>query len=125
MRRFGLIAQFLALALLGGCASQPHTTAPAPAAKAAVAKEAPAATLAAAKEGEEKEFVPPPGYKERLEGGKRYYCTKVVVLGSRFPKDDCRTQSELEEIEFAKGAMRGTLSQRQSICSSAGGCITP
>jgi len=121
MRMPGLIA----VALLSGCASQPHTAAPAPAAKAAVAKDAPAATLAAVKEGEKKEFVAPPGYKERLEDGKRYYCTKVVVLGSRFPKEDCRTQAELEEIEVAKGALRGTLSQRQGICSSAGGCVTP
>jgi hypothetical protein len=115
MRMLGLIA----VALLGGCASQPHTAAPAPAAKAA------AATLVAMKEGEQKEFVPPPGYKERLEGGKRHYCTKVVVLGSRFPKEDCRTQAELEQIEFAKGAMHGALSQRQGICSSAAGCGAP
>jgi len=121
MRMLGLIA----VALLSGCASQPHTAAAAPAAKAAVAKEAPAATLVALQEGEEKEFAPPPGYKERLEDGKRYYCAKVIVLGSRFPKEDCRTQAELEEMEFNKGAMRGSMGQRSGTCTSSAGCANP
>jgi len=123
MRMLGLIA----LALLSGCVSQPPVSESspesslAPAAKVAVADATPVAMSA----GEEKEFVPPPGYKERLEGGKRYYCAKITVLGSRFPKDDCRTQAELEEIEFQKGSMRGSMGQRSGTCTSAAGCANP
>jgi hypothetical protein len=44
------------------------------------------------------------------------------VLGSRFPKDDCRTASQLRDMEVQKEAMRGEIGQKNSVCSSAAGC---
>ena len=120
----------VALAVLSGCASQSQTAATsAPAAKTAVAeasevKDA-APTSAQLAAAEKKEFVPPPGYRERLEDGITYYCAKIVVLGSRFAKDDCHTQSELEEMEVQKASMRGNMTQRNGVCGSTGGCGAP
>ena len=118
------IAVFAALA---GCAAQPD--APAPAASDAAASVAPAgeqaAALSAAKPAAKpKAFTPPHGYKERLHAGQTVYCTKIVVLGSRFPKEDCRTQAELEYLETQKGSIRGDLERQRSVCGSSVGCGT-
>jgi len=116
----------ISLAAMAGCASQPQVAAPAkpvPAVVAANKAHAKPVAMAAAKD--EDEFTPPPGYQKKIDNGRIYYCTKVVVLGSRFAKDDCRTQAQLEEMESAKGAMRGEIAQRQSMCASAAGCGAP
>jgi hypothetical protein len=129
------ILSLATLILFAGCAAQPEIpSAPAPEAAGLAAPDtaalaAPAvdqsspATLSAAKPAEKpKAFKPPAGYKPRLQAGQVVYCTKIVVLGSRFPKDDCRTQSELEELTKRNRTMRGDLEQQRGICGSATGC---
>ena len=79
------------------------------------------ATAKAAVE-EEKPFKPPSGYRAKRVNGMDVYCTKVVVLGSRFPKEDCRTEAQLRDLEAQKGSMRGEMDQKKMICSGAGAC---
>jgi len=79
-----------------------------------------ATTKAAAEE--EKPFKPPSGYRAKRVNGMEVYCTKVVVLGSRFPKEDCRTEAQLRDLEAQKGSMRGEMDQKKMICSGAGAC---
>ena len=121
-----------ALATLAACSSQsPKDEAAsavvlaqsaAPAAQAAPAA-APTATTAAIAEDAD-EFKPPVGYKRKVEDGRILYCAKVVVLGSRFPKDECRTQAELEELEVQRASMRGEMGQKGAVCSGAAGCAS-
>lgn len=68
-------------------------------------------------------FDPPPGYKPRTRDGQTLYCRKVVVLGSRFPKEICMTQAQLEEHERSNQAMRDDMSQHVPLCTSAAGCV--
>ena len=103
---------FAALAALSGCASQPATE------RAPVALAAPAESVAAT----DAEFTPPSGYKRQFANGNTIYCAKIVVLGSRFPKEDCRSQSELEQMEVMKKEMRNRLDRAQSACASAVAC---
>lgn len=115
-------------AFAAGCASSPTTEAPAaaePVKAASLAPQAaPAATTAEATTAKG-EFKPPPGYKKQVANGNTIYCTKVVVLGSRFPKEDCRSQSELEYMEKQGELMRNDMKQRSSTCTSAAGCVSP
>lgn len=121
----------IALAALSGCASQPETASmsetPAPAA-APVAAPAPAAAAsaeAAAEASDSDEYKPPVGYKRKVENGQVIYCTKVTVLGSRFPKDDCRTQQQLRDMELQNAINRTNVEQSRRVCSSAAGCGNP
>ena len=114
------------LAVLSGCSSQPQTAttaAPLPAVRTAAAEKAamaPAEKVAAASE-----YTPPIGYKKRVEDGRTYYCSKITVLGSRFPKEDCRTQTELEDMELRKSTTRQEIQQRINVCGSVTGCGSP
>ena len=111
-----------ALAILAGCASQPAAESPPKetAALASAAENAPVAKTAAA----DREYKPPSGYKKRVTNGQTLYCTKMVVLGSRFPQEDCRSQSELEDMEMLKQGMRSEMNRRQAICGSATACAS-
>ncbi len=113
----------IALAVLAGCSSQPQTESSEIAASG-VASDATSASALAAAAATEDEFQPPSGYKRRVENGQIIYCTKIVVLGSRFSKDDCRTQEQLEYMEQQKGLMRAEFERQKSICSSAPGCAS-
>lgn len=118
----------LGVALLAACSAQsPREEAGSTPTLTAsnIAPESPAATAAAAPAEEADEFKPPPGYKRKVENGNIFYCAKVTVLGSRFPKDDCRTQAQLEDLEMQKANARGELEQRRAICSQAAGCASP
>ena len=79
------------------------------------------ATAKAAVE-EDKPFKPPTGYRAKRVNGNQVYCTKIVVLGSRFPKEDCRTEAQLRDLEAQKASMRGEMDQKKMICSGAGAC---
>jgi hypothetical protein len=70
----------------------------------------------------DKPFKPPTGYRAKRVNGNQVYCTKVVVLGSRFPKEDCRTEAQLRDLEAQKESMRGEMDQRNKVCSGAGAC---
>lgn len=108
-----------ALVVLAGCGSQPTAESPSREAMvlASAAEDAPAAKTAAADE-----YKPPSGYKKRVANGQTIYCAKITVLGSRFPQEDCRSQSELEDMEMLKQGMRSEMNRRQSICGSATAC---
>ena len=115
----------ISLAALAGCAAQPQTAAltpPPPAGVAEAAQPAPVVETALNKDDLDT-YTPPPGYRQRIDGSRIVYCTKVVVLGSRFPKDDCRTRAELEEIEVMKGSMRGNMEMRRSQCVTGSSCV--
>lgn len=108
------------LIAVSGCASAPDGSST-PSAAALVTPIAPATANTAETTGEEI-FVPPAGYSLRKGSGPIVYCTKITVLGSRFPKDDCRSRAELEELDFNSKRMRGEMDMRRSQCTSAGGC---
>jgi hypothetical protein len=115
----------IVLAVLSGCSSQPQTASTlAPATTPALANAA-STESTAAKVTTPSEFNPPAGYRKREENGRVFYCAKLKVLGTRFAKEDCRTQRELEDLEQQKASMRGEMDQRKSVCTSAAGCANP
>jgi hypothetical protein len=67
-------------------------------------------------------FKPPAGYRLKRVKGNEVYCTKVVVLGSRFAKEDCRTEAQLRDLEQQKASMRGEMEQRNRVCSGGSAC---
>lgn len=85
---------------------------------------APAAeTTAAAVQEDDKPFKPPVGYRPKRVNGDQVYCMKIVVLGSRFPKEDCRTESQLRDLELQRESMRNEMNQKMHECTSGnGGC---
>src|SRR5262245_41594810 len=104
--RIPLLATVLMVAAAIACADEPPApdakteaaAAPAPATPAdkAAAKETTTASIAT--EDEPKPFKPPPGYRPKRINGEQVYCAKLVVLGSRFPKEDCRTEEDLRQL---------------------------
>jgi hypothetical protein len=78
--------------------------------------------MAKAVAGDDKPFKPPTGYRAKRVNGNQVYCTKVVVLGSRFPKEDCRTEAQLRDLELQKESMRNEMNQRNHVCSGQGAC---
>ncbi len=78
--------------------------------------------VAQPEEKQERVFKPPTGYRAKRVNGDQVYCTKVVVLGSRFPKEDCRTEAQLRDMEAQKAAMRSEMEQRNKVCAGGGAC---
>lgn len=68
---------------------------------------------------EEKKFKPPAGYKPKRVNGEQVWCQKTVILGSKFPKEDCRTEAQLREIIRSRASMREELGRGRS-CSGEG-----
>ena len=93
--------------------------APAPAASQPAASDT--ATAAVAPKDEEKPFTPPPGYKPKRINGEQVWCAKLVVLGSRFPKEDCRNESDLRELALRKQEMRRDVDSSRAVCATANG----
>lgn len=54
--------------------------------------------------------------------GPNVYCNKIKVLGSRFPKDDCRTEAELRDLEQQRASARGEMDSRGRVCAGGGAC---
>jgi hypothetical protein len=118
-----------ALAMVAAIALADEPSAPNAKTEAAAeaAAEQPAAqatsTEATAKAAEDnKPFKPPTGYRAKRVNGEQVYCTKVVVLGSRFAKEDCRTEAQLRDLEAQKASMRGEMDQRNRVCAGGGAC---
>jgi hypothetical protein len=57
----------------------------------------------------EKPFKPPAGYKAKRVNGEQVWCQKTVILGSKFPKEDCRNEAQLREIARSRASMREEL----------------
>jgi hypothetical protein len=81
---------------------------------ATATEEAPAAEAEAE---EDKPFKIPAGYRARTVGGKTMYCTKNVVLGTRFGKESCRTEAQLRELEAQQAPVPANPSC-SGVCSS-------
>ena len=77
-------------------------------------------TTAKADTKEEKRFKPPAGYKPKRVNGEQVYCQKTVILGSKFPKEDCRTEAQLRDMVRSRAAMREDLGRGRAC--SGGGC---
>ena len=78
-------------------------------------------TTAKADVTDEKPFKPPAGYKPKRIDGRQVWCQKTVILGSKFPKEDCRTEAQLREIARSRASMREELGRGRS-CSGEG-CV--
>jgi hypothetical protein len=95
-------------------------TAPTTGSEKAAVNDTTTASLAAEKV---KPFKPPPGYRPKRINGEQVYCAKLVVLGSRFPKEDCRTEADLRELALRNDEMRRDVDRTRSMCASNnGGC---
>lgn len=97
-------------------------TKPAEPATAVSSDTAPEAT---AKLDTTKALRPPAGYRPKRVNGEQVWCAKLVVLGSKFPKEDCRNEAELRELIRTRESMRTDMEQRTRVCASAAGCVTP
>lgn len=98
----------------------PDNSAAQPATEAAPAAE-PETTAKADMSDDEKPFKPPAGYKPKRIDGRQVWCQKTVILGSKFPKEDCRTEAQLREIARSRASMREELGKGRSC--SGGGCV--
>ena len=93
---------------------------PAKPADEAAANETKTASLAA---DDKKPLRPPAGYRPKRVNGEQVWCAKQVVLGSRFPKEDCRNEAQLRELIRTRESMRTDMEQRLRTCASNnGGC---
>lgn len=122
------IALTTALMMVAAIAFADEPSAPEPKAEAAAeaATDKPAAqptateTTANAETKAEKPFKPPAGYKARRSNGEQMYCSKTVILGSKFPIEDCRTEAQLRDMERSKRTMREDVNKARTC--SGGGC---
>jgi hypothetical protein len=102
-------------------ASEAKPAAPAtPATETATSETATASTAAAA--DDKKPLRPPQGYRPKRVNGQQVWCAKQVVLGSKFPKEDCRNEAELRELIRTRESMRTDMEQRLRTCTSQAGC---
>lgn len=106
-------------------ATQPAATATEtkPAEQATTTTDTATAQTAAAAESKNIPLRPPAGYRPKRINGQQVWCAKQVVLGSRFPKEDCRNEAELRELIRIRESMRTDMEQRLRTCTSDnGGC---
>lgn len=94
MRHYQLA--LVALAVLSGCAAQPHPAAPI--APSAAAPPPASASASAATGTAATEFKPPGGWLTRVKDGKTLYCRTDSTVTSRIPKYYCLTQADLKEL---------------------------
>ena len=131
--RAALLTTVLLMATAMACADEPaapatatqtkptEETKPAEQATAVTSDAQPAAT---AKLDMVKAFRPPAGYRPKRVNGEQVWCAKLVVLGSKFPTEDCRNEAELRELIRTRESMRTDIEQRTRVCASAGGCAS-
>ena len=104
-----------ALIVMGGCVANPGS----PPASDAAAAPAPAAQPAA---DSKHAFNPPPEFKPTRISGELFYCRKMVVLGSRFPKQLCLNEDQLKEYMAGNEAMKRNKDEVSRLCTSHDGC---
>jgi hypothetical protein len=113
------ILKLVVLTALAGCASQEPVRESVQVAPKA-AQPANAATPVALADATTEKFKVPSGYKSRTKDGATVYCKKETILGSRFPKEFCFSQAQLEELEAISAEQRRQL-QKGQICGAASG----
>jgi hypothetical protein len=117
---------FCALIVMGGCAANPASPPVSDAAAASPAPASPAAAQPAAAQPAEKvskvPFDLPPGFKPTRISGELFYCRKMVVLGSRFPKQLCLNEDQLKDHMARTEAMKRNKDEVSRLCTSHDGC---
>lgn len=115
-----------ALCILAGCGSAPPESAPLAPSTASAATPQNAASGNAPQVGaagsQKGEFKPPAGYKAKIVGWDILYCRKMVILGSRFPKEICMTEAQLRDHVARNDEMRRDVDKATRTCSTAGAC---
>lgn len=115
------------LIVMGGCAANPG---PSPGSDAAAASpqagaSAPSAAPSPAAQPAQASKLPfdlPPGFKPTRISGELFYCRKMVVLGSRFPKQLCLNEDQLKEHMAGNEAMKRNKDEVSRLCTSKDGC---
>jgi len=131
--RTALLTTALMMVAAMAWAEEPSAPATQPAATATETKPAEPATTttdsataqtAAVADDKNVPLRPPAGYRPKRVNGQQVWCAKLVVLGSRFPKEDCRNEAELRELIRIRESMRTDMEQRLRTCASSanGGC---
>jgi hypothetical protein len=111
-----------ALCILSGCGTAPPRAVDASPAATPQTAESGAELKAAVASDRKAEFKPPMGYKAKIVGWDILYCRKMVILGSRFPKEVCMTEAQLKEHMITNDEMRRDVDKATRTCSTAGAC---
>lgn len=69
-------------------------------------------------------YKPPHGYRMKIVGGEKMYCSKTVVVGSRFAKEICMTQEQLVDLKARETDVQRELSRGQTVCAGGSGCAS-
>ena len=101
--------------------SAPQTKTEAASQTKPAADQAAATTAAIAPQETERQLRPPAGYRPKRINGEQVWCAKLVVLGSHFPKEDCRNEAELRELIRIRESMRTDMESRTRTCASNNG----
>jgi hypothetical protein len=104
-------------------AAPPQTAAtPQAAASPQTAASTPAAAPSPAAKIGKLPFDLPPGFKPTRISGELFYCRKMVVLGSRFPKQLCLNEDQLKEHIARNEAMKRNKDEVSRLCTTKDGC---
>jgi hypothetical protein len=115
-----------ALCILAGCGTAPPeaTTPGSAAAPAAVPQTAALGgeLKAEAAGSSRRDFKPPLGFKAKIVDWEILYCSKMVVTGTRFPKEVCMTEMQLKEHMTNNDEMRRDVNKVTRTCTSSEAC---
>ncbi len=118
-----------ASAAVAAAPAQEPATAPAPVAATAAAA-APAAVseadpadpaAAAAAAAVSSDFIAPAGYRKKTFGEKTLYCRSDTPVGTRFAKEYCYSQADLQRMEASKRTLQQEVDRNRRTCAG-GGC---
>ena len=76
----------------------------------------------AAADATEKEFIPPPGFKERTKDGQTVYCRARAPVGTKIKNWECFTQAELTQVSESMRRSAEELKQRGRMCDRGQMC---
>jgi hypothetical protein len=116
------------LIVMGGCAANPgpspgsDAAAASPQAAASAPAAAPSPAAQPAAKASNVPFDLPPGFKPTRISGELFYCRKMVVLGSRFPKQLCLNEDQLKEHIARNEAMKRNKDEVSRLCTTKEGC---
>jgi hypothetical protein len=66
-------------------------------------------------------YVAPAGYQKKTRGTKTVYCKSDTPVGTRFAKEYCYTQADLERMEASRTNTRQEIDRARRTCTG-GGC---
>jgi hypothetical protein len=116
------------LIVMGGCAANPgsspgsDTAAASPQTAASASAAAPPSAAEPAAKVSKLPPDLPPGFKPTRISGELFYCRKMVVLGSRFPKQLCLNEDQLKEHIARQEAMKRNKDEVSRLCTTKEGC---